>query len=312
MGKIQAWLKDAGHWLALTMAISLIGIGEVQARCDNLPPDKIDPTKPQNISRMEIGQDYEAIRNRKTISFGLYEDFAPWSFKDEQGKIVGLDVELAQMIALSLSLKAEIHLVQEVDSVDNDLMVYVTKGLGSNSPLVNVFMHVPVQPDFVCRNDMVAFTGAYYQEEMAIAYRTEDYPNGGPTPNFFRYDDVGVEGDTLSDYYLTRYNGGDEVAPHVHRYPSIKEAMAGMTKGDVKAVMGTLGELTPLATTGQKVHTPPFPNLAIGKWPLGIAMQQRNKDLSYDIDYALGQMIDDGRMAALFQRYGLKYSTPPR
>ena len=47
---------------------------------------------------------------RGYIEFAAYEDFAPWSF-EQNGKPVGIDVDLAHLIAADLGVEAKIRLV---------------------------------------------------------------------------------------------------------------------------------------------------------------------------------------------------------
>ena len=82
-------------------------------------------------------------------------------------------------------------------------------------------MHVPYSFDFQCRNEAVVINGLYHQEQIAIAYRKEAYADGKlPVPAYFRFDPVGVENDSLADFYLTSVNNG-MLAPMMTRYPSI-------------------------------------------------------------------------------------------
>ena len=50
-------------------------------------------------------------------------------------------------------------------------------------------------------------------------------------PAYFRFDSVGVENDSISDFYLTGFAGG-QTAAGVHRYPDAAAAMAALAEGE--------------------------------------------------------------------------------
>ena len=88
----------------------------VWARCEGYVPQE----KPQNASRDIIGADLDTILERGYIEFAAYEDFAPWSF-EQNGKPVGIDVDLAHLIAADLGVEAKIRLVAAGETLDADL-----------------------------------------------------------------------------------------------------------------------------------------------------------------------------------------------
>ncbi len=47
----------------------------------------------------------EEVLEKKYIQFAFYENFPPFSYEDESGKIVGIDVDIAQLVADKLEVK---------------------------------------------------------------------------------------------------------------------------------------------------------------------------------------------------------------
>jgi len=100
----------------------------------------------------------DTILERGYIEFAAYEDFAPWSF-EQNGKPVGIDVDLAHLIAADLGVEAKIRLVAAGETLDADLRNWVWKGPVVGGRVANVMMHVPYDSEFACRVEQVTFSG---------------------------------------------------------------------------------------------------------------------------------------------------------
>jgi len=76
-------------------------------------------------------------------------------------------------------------------------------------------------------------------------------------------------------------------------------------------VMGPIGQLEHGLDENLAVHTPPLPGLASSQWTLGVAVRHNWRPLSYAVDDAIVAAVADGRMKAIFSKFGLSY-TPPK
>ena len=266
--------------------------------------------KPQNTSHQDVGQDLDAIVDRGYVTFAVYADNAPYSWMDK-GKPRGVDVDVARLIADELGVEARFNFVPAGENLQADLMNNVWRGPVVGGAVSNVMMRVPYNPAFACRVDQVVFTGLYADEEIGIAFRRADYPDGGPTVPYFRYDSVGVENDSISDFYLTSFANG-QLAPQVHRFGSTAEAMSALDRGEVKAVMGPLAQLQFGEAEGEGIHEPPLPNFSLSHWTLGVAIHTSHRPLAYAVDDAVAAGLDDGRIAAIYTDYGLTLLPPRR
>lgn len=258
------------------------------------------------------GADLDTIRERGWIEFGVYDDFKPYSWvRDAQ--IVGTDVELGRIIADELGVEARFRLMRADENVDSDLRNYVWKGplVGDDRNVVNVMLHVPWDRELDIRNELIVLTGKYMVEEIAIAYAEAHYPDGGPVPAYFRFDTVGVENDSIADFYLSNLANG-QLMSNMTRYPSVIEAMAALKRRDVMAVTGPLSQLQADAVAGIAVHQPPLPGLSLGKWTLGVSVRHNYRRLGYAVDDAIAAAIADGRLEAAFAKFGASYTVPER
>lgn len=274
------------------------------ARC----ADHVPQARPQNASRDIVGQDLDTIVARGFITFAAYEDFPPWSYT-QGGKPVGVDIEIGRLIAETLGVEARFTLVAPGETLEDDLRNWVWKGPIVGGRVANVMLHVPYDSEFACRVEQVVFTGQYHDERVAIAYRKDAYPEGPPVPAYFRFDTVAVETDSIADFYLAAFPGG-QLAGNMRHYPTTADAMKGLAAGETMAAMGPLAQLEAGLTDDLAVHTPPLPGFAVGSWTVGVGVNFRYRPLAYAVEDAIYAAMRDGRIAAIFAGYGLSYDPP--
>ena len=295
-------MRKAAAALFLAFAVSVSTSETTYARCEGYVPQP----KPQNASRDIVGHDLDTIVERGYIEFAVYEDFAPYSWEDK-GKPRGVDIELGRIIAKELEVEARFNFVAAAENLDGDLRNYVWKGPIVGGRVSNVMLHVPYNPELECRIEQVVLTGQYFNEKVVIAYRRDAYPDSAPVPAYFRFDTVGVENDSIADFYLSSFARGQLLA-NIRRYATPAEAMAALAKGEIKAVMGSKSQLEFGLTPELDLHAPPLPGFATGEWTLGVAVNHRYRPLAYRVGDAIAAAVDDGRIQKVFKDYGLTYT----
>ena len=287
------------------LALSLAP-GGAAARCEDWVPQP----KPQNAGRDVVGKDIDEIQDQGWIDIAVYEDFPPWSYMDE-GEPAGIDVDVARLIADDLGVEARVHLVPAAENLDADLRNWVWQGPVVGGRVSNVMLHIPYDSDFACRVEQVVFTGQYATEAIAIAYRKDQYPETPPVPAYFRFDTVAVENDSISDFYLTSFAGG-QLAQGVRRYPTYAAAMTALRAAETMAAMGPMAQLEAGAGEGIALHRPPLAGFAVGEWTIGVAVHQAYRALGYAVDDAILAALEDGRMDAIFAAHGVTHLAPER
>ncbi len=270
--------------------------------------DVVPGARPQNTDRDFVGQTLDEIRERGFIEFAVYEDFPPYSWQ-EAGAPKGVDIGVGAIIAEFIGVEPRFRFVAAGETLDADLMNYVWQGAAVGGRVSNVMLRVPYSATLGCRIDQVVLTGQYANEAIAIAYRRDIYPDKPPKPPVFRFETVGVENDSLADFYLGTIAGG-QVVPMVRRFRTTELAMAALRAGEVTAVMGAQAQLEHGAAEGIAVHLDHLPGLAIGTWTLGAAVHQSHRDLAYEVGDAVAAAVADGRMAALFAAHGVSFHPP--
>ena len=272
--------------------------------------DWVPQPKPQNASRDIVGQDIDEIQEQGFMTFAVYDDNAPYSWLDGSTPR-GVDVEIAGLIAEGVGVEPRFRFVLADEGLEGDLRNNIWQGSVIDRDVSNVMMRVPYDSSFKCRVEQVAFTGQYADETLAIAFSQSAYPDDPPVPAYFRFDTVGVENDSLSDFYLSSFAGG-QMAANIRHFRTTGAAMAALAAGEVKAVMGPLAQLEHGAVDGIGIHRPPLPGLSRGTWTLGVGVHFSYRPLAYEVDDAITAALADGRIDAIFASYGLTHLSPDR
>jgi ABC-type amino acid transport substrate-binding protein len=272
--------------------------------------DYVPQQRPQNASRDIVGKDMDALQEQGHMLFAVYENNPPYSW-EESGQPRGVDIDIARVIADGLGVEARFNFVAAGENLDADLRNNIWKGPLIGGQVSNVMMRIPYDSAFKCRVEQVVFTGQYARETIAIAYDKASYPDEKPVPAYFRFDTVAVENDSISDFYLSAFVGG-QLANNLRRFPDMTQAMAALASRETKAAMGQLGQLEYGQTDSIGIHQPPLAGFAVSTWTLGVAVSFLYRPLSYAVDDAIYAALQDGRIEAIYKSYGMSFQPPER
>lgn len=296
-----------------TLRSSLVVVGLLlggQAHAADPCADYVPQDRPQNVGRDIVGQELDVLQEQGHMLFAVYADYPPYSWEDA-GQPEGVDVEIAKLIAEDLGVAARFNFVAAGENLEADLRNNIWKGPPVGGRVSNVMMRIPYDSAFKCRVEQVVFTGQYASESIAIAYDEASYPDDKPVPAYFRFDPVAVENDSISDFYLSSFAGG-QLAAKVHRLGDMAQAMQALGAGETLAAMGPLAQLEYGLSEGVAIHQPPLAGFAVSKWTLGVAINFRYRPLSYAVDDAINYALQDGRIASIYESYGLSFQPPDR
>ena len=290
------------------IALGILSAAPTQANdpCADYTPQ----VRPQNVGRDIVGQELDQIQEQGHMLFAVYESFPPYSW-EESGKAKGVDIDIARLIAEDLGVEAHFNFVDAGENLEADLRNNIWQGAVIGGRVANVMMRVPYDSAFKCRVEQVVFTGQYASESIAIAYDKASYPDEKPVPAYFRYDNVSVENDSIADFYLSSFAGG-QLADKVTRFLTMGDAMTALNAGEVKAAMGPLGQIEYGLSDKSDVHQPPLAGFAVSQWTLGVAVNFQYRPLSYAVDDAINFALQDGRIAKIYASYGLSFQAPER
>ena len=252
--------------------------------------------------------DLEKIIEKGFIEFAVYENFPPFSYKGDDGRVKGIDVDIGKAIAEKLGVQAGFRLFLADESVNDDLRNMVWKGHYLAGAPADVMLHVPYDPDFANENDKVAFLQPYYKELIAFAINTYRV-RSAMTLEVFTKELIGVETASLADAYLLGAFSG-RLRENVKHYLTVAEAAKAMVDKEISAIMASRGELE--YSLGQYKHDfvitkLPTPGLTIDGWKLGPAVKADNVKLAERLNEIVGELKSNGDIEAIFGSHGISH-----
>jgi polar amino acid transport system substrate-binding protein len=252
----------------------------------------------------------ENIIERGYIEFAVYENFPPFSYRDKESNIKGIDIDLGNEIANYMGIKAIFRLFLADESVDDDLRNMVWKGHYIAGKPADIMLHVPYDPNFAQKNNHIIFTQPYYAELIAFALNNSLTKNA-ITLEIFSKEFIGVETSSLADSYLLGSFGG-KFRNNIKHYPSIPNAAKAMIKGDISAIMATRSEIDyslNIYDHSFKITKLPTPGLAINGWELCAAVKTTNVELANIINKIIGKLKQSDKIKRIFNKHKITYNS---
>ncbi|TGN40584.1 substrate-binding periplasmic protein [Marinobacter confluentis] len=263
---------------------------------------------------------YDIILESGYIKVGVYRDFPPYSY-ERNGEPAGIDVDIGRRIAEEMGVEFKVHWITPDETLGDDLRNNVWKGhYLAKQRLADLMLRVPYDKEYAYMqdstgeyiNEQVVMFGPYQQETWQIAYDPQQL-DSVQTIAVFQYNPVGVEIDTLPDFYMSSGLQG-RMRDQVRHYPNLREAFSGMRAGDVSAVMGMRAEIDhELAQVENERFVKAangFPGIGKQAWDVGMAIKHTHRQLGYAVEAIIGEIVTSGQMNELFSRNGLSYSVP--
>lgn len=272
---------------------------------------------------------YDVVIESGFIRVGVYKDFPPYSYI-ENGEPAGIDVELGKAIAEKLGVRFEPHWIIPDENLEDDLRNNVWKGHyldksedGAHIPknVADLMMRVPYDKEYSYRqdistgeyvNEMVVMFGPYQRETWQIAFDSSKIDKVSTIAKF-QYHPIGVEIDSLPDFYLTSaFNG--RMRDQTKHYAKAEDAYAALDRGEVTGVMSMRSEadhwLSRANNPKLKLAENGFPMIGKQKWDIGMAIRQSDRQLGNEIDWIMERMILSGEVEQLFNKLGLQHELP--
>lgn len=263
---------------------------------------------------------YDIILESGYLKVGVYQNFPPYSYEVD-GEPRGIDVEVGKRIAEELGVEFRVYWIVPDENLGDDLRNNVWKGhYLAKRRLADVMMRVPYDKQYAYRqdstgeyvNEQVVLFGPYQQETWQIAYDPVKL-DGVDTVAKFQYHPIGVEIDTLPDFYLTSAFAG-RMREQVRHYTNVADAFEAMRNGEVSAVMGMRSEidheLARPENDGFEAAGNGFPGIGKQVWDVGMAVKNTHRQLGYAIEAVIADMVKSGEMQSLLAELDLRYDVP--
>lgn len=243
------------------------------------------------------------------LRVAVYKDYAPFSFRNNS-KLVGIEVELAKLLAKKLHVDPLVWSIGADETMGDDLRNAIWKGHYLGGGTADVMLHVPVNESFSKVNDHVIIANAYFKEEVVVARHQEN--SSTELINLFSDKLVGVELDTLSDFYMLGSMGG-RFRENVRHYSSIELAVNALKQGEISAVVGPRSQVESALSNAldeyllSAVKMPPNYQ---SSWVVGMAVKEGRGELLAKLNQALKELKSSGALAELFDKYNTTYIEP--
>jgi ABC-type amino acid transport substrate-binding protein len=245
------------------------------------------------------------VQKRGALRVALYNEYAPFS---DQGK--GIDVAIASALAARLGVKVQVLWFDAGEDMEDDLRNMVWKGHYLGYGPADVMLHVPVDREYMAKNDKVLFFAPYHRERYGIAFDTARVAKL-ESMAALENQPIGVQGDTLADTALLGADAG-RYRGNVRHYARVEQAVAALREKQVAAVLAQFGELEAglKGAQGFEIVPPPIPVLYSRQWAVGLAVKAGQEDLARALQQAMNAMAADGELARIFARYGVSLRKP--
>lgn len=249
------------------------------------------------------------VRDLGVLRVAVYKDNRPWSWRKD-GKLTGIDVDLAQALAKGLGLRADVAELVADESADDDLRNGVWKGGLLGFQAADIMLHVPFDRTFAARNDQVAIIAPYYRESFQFACVKGAMDVNAP-PTQYRGKRLAVEIDSIPDFYLIGTFGGILAKDVVH-FPGGAEAVVAITDGRADGVLASRAQIDAVlhdsAAANIARRTMPLPAFTSAGWDIGMAVKENSRNLGDAVEAILADMTASGALKAIFESHGVTYA----
>lgn len=259
------------------------------------------------------------ILESQYIVIAVYDDYAP--FSERKGDVAtGIDIDIAQKIALSLGVELRLKWMTAGETTDDDLRNHIWKGHYLDRTVADVMLRVPYDRAYSQKRDdvgllaheLVHMFGPYHTESWQIVFNQERLPDV-PTMALFQYHKIGAEIDSIPHFYLTSaFRGG--LREQTRQYDNLVLAIKGMKDTEVDAVMGLRSQISylhsQLDTQQYRLAENAFPLIGKQKWDIGMAVKTDYRALGYAVGDVVSALVRNGEMQKIFKKYAAIYEKP--
>ena len=229
------------------------------------------------------GKTIESIRKKGTLVVATSPDFPPFEYL-EDGKVTGIEVDILNLVAGQLGVDVEIQQM-DFDSVIPGVQAGKFD-LGASGITANE-----------TRRKNVDFSDAYFLASQAIVVKKDSDISCKADLSGKR---ISVQtGTTAEDYCMT---SGYEVLA----FTANNDAAAALTAGKVDAwvvdneVALVLAEQNDLKVLEESMTSEPY----------AFAFPKNSQSLVDAFNEILNEMLEDGTVEAIFEKYGTAYVSP--
>ncbi|QJU60907.1 ABC transporter substrate-binding protein [Sphingomonas sp. AP4-R1] len=250
----------------------------------------------------------DRVIKNDVLSIAVYRDFEPWSWRDGDA-LKGIDIEMGELIAAALAVRASFVELIPGDDVAADLRNAVWRGSVVGQAPADVMMHVPIDRQLALANDRAVLIAPYYRESFTMACNREKQPDCEIAPTELKGNPLAAEIDTIPDFYLSSVGGG-ALRPSVKHFSNGVLAVGATAAGDTEAVVATRAQIEHGLVKDRArlvARKGPLPMMMSPGWNVGLAVKDDSRDLGDKLEAVVTALIANGKIPAIFERYGVTY-----
>jgi polar amino acid transport system substrate-binding protein len=260
-----------------------------------------------------LARPLDKVKEAGSLRVILYADNKPFSWTLEDGTQKGIDVDVANAIAVELGVKADVVLRMPGEDLGDDLRGNVVRGPLTGGGTGDVMLHVPTDKELAEKNPKAIIGNSYFQETVALAIDPKRIPPATSDFQIFKKEKIGVKLATVADYFLMTFEDGaliNNISHYVKGRVGAKEFMDGETAAILGVRSETEGTLKDAGGTAEFI-TPKMDGIVRTQWSVGTAVNEESRDLGDAIGEALKKMSAAGALKDIFAKYGVTYVPPP-
>lgn len=222
---------------------------------------------------------------KKVLKVGTSPDFPPFEYIDDNGNIVGIDIDLVKALAAKLGYDVEIV------SIDFDGLIPALQ----NGQIDVIAAGMTITDE---RKQKVDFTLPYWDADQAILVKkgSDFYPQ---SLNDLAGKVVGVQSGTTGEWLIDDFinQSGSDIT--VKRYPSFVLAVTDLINGRIDAVIVD----TPVAAAFSKKYDVEVSATIQTGEQYGLAVQKGNTELLNELNQALEEFLKSQDWQNIINKY---------
>ncbi len=255
-----------------------------------------------------VARPLDKVRETGELRVTVYQNYKPYSWR-ENGKPVGVDVDIAQALADALKVRLNLFELRADDDVGDDLRNGVWKGTVLGDAPGDVMLHVPYDKRIEERNDRVALFAPYHVDGLAM-FVDPPKAEAGQDLTLLRTDKVAVAVGTIGDYVLISAHDHAYLPQVVHER-TLDAAAEHFERGDVAAFYGEESAGQSFARSGPRRYAVVHPETPMARdWTLGAAVRSDSRDLGLEVAKTMDEMARDGRLRKIFAAHRIDWRKP--
>ena len=248
------------------------------------------------------------VRRSGVLRVTVYQDYRPYSWRRD-GKPVGIDVEIAELLAQRLHARLDLFELRADDGIADDLRNGVWKGSIVGAAPGDVMLHVPYDKRIEQQNDRVALAAPYHIDGMAMLVDPAKAAAAADL-TLLKTDKAAVAVGTLGDMILISVQD-HALQPNVVHERTLEQAAKDFERGQVAAFYGEASAAQSFARAGARPFAVVYPKTGLGgDWPIGVAVKSDSRDLGAEVGRALDELAASGRLEQIFATYGVDWRRP--